>query len=623
MKALIRLIAVLALAAIFLFPGSALVFASEDWVVYMSVTRDPDIGGIPGEGSHFGFGAKDGASDGYDSAEGDEIAPPDPMAGINAYFYYPANPPFQKNLIVSVTGPATSMIWPLVIKTVGETGDAEMTLSWPDISSVPVSYIVLELQDTEGTTLADMRSVDHYSFSASQGQTYNFQIKAEVEEILQYDVTIDSTDGGRVTTPGEGVFTYDEGTVVDLAATPGFGYLFDDWTGDVGTIAHVNAATTTITMNGDYSITASFVANTPPELSTVFSTQRNDGSGTVDISYNVSDDEQSTVTVSLEYWDGSWHSCTNTAGDVGPGINTGTGKAATWDAKAQLGATYISFCKVRVTADDGAGGTDSEESNTFDLDTAPPMGYGCTSPEDEAECVPIDEALLCSIPSDDSTPIEYKFAVASDMDFSQDLQESGWQQSTNWTPTTALSCGTAYWWKVKARDAKNNESDWSSPFAFVTIYKFDLVLKSGWNMISLPLESCTGETDPGVLLPDVEAIYTWNCETMSYNSPSEIVPGKGYWALVFEDVTETIYGTPVEEYQLSSDCEGWHMVGSLYVDGQVNVGSGSVYGSLYYWNPETLSYIARPLDEVRPGEGYCLLAFTNFSISVVPKPPVP
>jgi len=439
----------------------------------------------------------------------------------------------------------------------------------------------------------------------------------------EYDLTIASTSGGSVTTPGEGVFTYDEGTVVDLAATPGFGYLFDDWTGDVGTIAHVNAATTTITMNGDYSITASFVANTPPELSTVFSTQRNDGSGTVDISYNVSDDEQSTVTVSLEYWDGSWHSCTNTAGDVGPGINTGTGKAATWDAKAQLGATYISFCKVRVTADDGAGGTDSEESNTFDLDTAPPMGYGCTSPEDEAECVPIDEALLCSIPSDDSTPIEYKFAVASDMDFSQDLQESGWQQSTNWTPTTALSCGTAYWWKVKARDAKNNESDWSSPFAFVTIYKFDLVLKSGWNMISLPLESCTGETDPGVLLPDVEAIYTWNCETMSYNSPSEIVPGKGYWALVFEDVTETIYGTPVEEYQLSSDCEGWHMVGSLYVDGQVNVGSGSVYGSLYHWNPETLSYIARLLDDVRPGEGYCLLAFTNFSISVVPKPPVP
>ena len=74
------------------------------------------------------------------------------------------------------------------------------------------------------------------------------------------DLTIDSTEGGSVTTPGEGVFTYDEGTVVDLVAEAEEGYRFVEWTGDVGTIADVKAATTTITMNGDYSITANFVA---------------------------------------------------------------------------------------------------------------------------------------------------------------------------------------------------------------------------------------------------------------------------------------------------------------------------------------------------------------------------
>jgi hypothetical protein len=259
MKALIRLIGVLVLVAIFLFPGSALVFASEGWAVYMSVTTAPNIGSVPGGGSHFGFGAKDGASDGYNSGEGDEIAPPDPMAGINAYFYYPANPPFQKNLIMSVTGPAASITWPLLVKMVGETGNAEMTISWPDISSVPTKYSVLELQDTGGSTLADMRSVDHYTFSASQGQTYNFQIKAEVGEVPKYDLTISSTTGGNVTAPGEGVFTYDEGTVVDLVATSDAGYRFVNWTGNVGTIGNVNAATTNITVNGDYSITANFV----------------------------------------------------------------------------------------------------------------------------------------------------------------------------------------------------------------------------------------------------------------------------------------------------------------------------------------------------------------------------
>ena len=73
-----------------------------------------------------------------------------------------------------------------------------------------------------------------------------------------YTLTIASTAGGSVTVPGEGTFTYDEGTVVTLVATPDTGYQFVNWTGDVGTVANVNAASTTIAMNGNYSITANF-----------------------------------------------------------------------------------------------------------------------------------------------------------------------------------------------------------------------------------------------------------------------------------------------------------------------------------------------------------------------------
>ena len=78
--------------------------------------------------------------------------------------------------------------------------------------------------------------------------------------VKQYNLVIVGTEGGSVIEPGEDTFTYDEGTVVDLVATPGEGYRFDEWTGDVGTIADVNAASTTITMNGDDSITANFIA---------------------------------------------------------------------------------------------------------------------------------------------------------------------------------------------------------------------------------------------------------------------------------------------------------------------------------------------------------------------------
>jgi len=75
----------------------------------------------------------------------------------------------------------------------------------------------------------------------------------------RHSLSISSTEGGSVTEPGEGTFPlYSEGRVVDLVATPDAGYRFDEWTGDVDTIADVEDATTTVTMYGTYVITANF-----------------------------------------------------------------------------------------------------------------------------------------------------------------------------------------------------------------------------------------------------------------------------------------------------------------------------------------------------------------------------
>ena len=75
---------------------------------------------------------------------------------------------------------------------------------------------------------------------------------------VQHSLTISSSGGGEMTTPGEGVHVYSRGEVVSLVATPASGHYFGGWTGDVGTIANTRAASTTITMSGDYSITANF-----------------------------------------------------------------------------------------------------------------------------------------------------------------------------------------------------------------------------------------------------------------------------------------------------------------------------------------------------------------------------
>lgn len=79
-----------------------------------------------------------------------------------------------------------------------------------------------------------------------------------VPEITEYNLAISSTEGGKVTSPGEGIFTYDEGTNIGLVAVADEGYQFVSWTGNIGTITDVEDASTTITINDDCSIVANF-----------------------------------------------------------------------------------------------------------------------------------------------------------------------------------------------------------------------------------------------------------------------------------------------------------------------------------------------------------------------------
>lgn len=74
----------------------------------------------------------------------------------------------------------------------------------------------------------------------------------------QGNLTVSSTEGGEVIIPNEGTFSYDTGTVVDLVAEAEEGYYFVNWSGDVNTVASISAATTTVTMDADYSLIANF-----------------------------------------------------------------------------------------------------------------------------------------------------------------------------------------------------------------------------------------------------------------------------------------------------------------------------------------------------------------------------
>jgi len=87
---------------------------------------------------------------------------------------------------------------------------------------------------------------DNYTITA------NFALKV-------VELTTDSTAGGYVDVPGEeGPYPYDCGTDVPITALAVGCYNFTGWTGDVANVDNVSAASTFITMDDDYSITANF-----------------------------------------------------------------------------------------------------------------------------------------------------------------------------------------------------------------------------------------------------------------------------------------------------------------------------------------------------------------------------
>jgi len=107
--------------------------------------------------------------------------------------------------------------------------------------------------DGDVRTIGDVKSAQTVIKIRSE-----YSITAEFERIPEYRLTVSTTVGGRVIKPKEGMSTYRGEKLVQLEAHEDVSYGFVNWTGDVGTIANVDAAVTTIRVDGNYSIRANF-----------------------------------------------------------------------------------------------------------------------------------------------------------------------------------------------------------------------------------------------------------------------------------------------------------------------------------------------------------------------------
>ena len=184
----------------------------------------------------------------------------------------------------------------LTIQVVGSgTVEVQGSVYTEVIYIVEGSIVELEAIATTGWQFDDWTG-DLASTNAIESITMNGDkaITATFSEIVttQYTLTITIVGSGTVEVEGEIYtvpITVDEGTVLDLEAIAAEGWQFDGWTGEV---AEALEATTTITMNGDKAITATFseIVTTQYTLTITII-----GSGTVEV-----DGEVYTVPITVD-----------------------------------------------------------------------------------------------------------------------------------------------------------------------------------------------------------------------------------------------------------------------------------------------------------------------------------
>jgi len=190
----------------------------------------------------------------------------------------------------------------------GVTSGNNASLSWPSLAAGTEYEWYVDVSDGSATTTGPTST---WSFTTG-GVTYDLTMAVD-------------PSGGGTTTPAVGVHNYPEGTPVTITANAATGYDFDHWSG--GLSGSTNP--TTVTMNGDKSVTAHFI------LEEYTLTVNTVGNGTVSRDdygpYNYGDNVELTANAAAGWTFDHW------SGDLGGSTNPDT---ITMNANSSVTATF-------------------------------------------------------------------------------------------------------------------------------------------------------------------------------------------------------------------------------------------------------------------------------------------
>jgi hypothetical protein len=162
--------------------------AASDWGVKITAT----LTYTPPYSADCTFGVKTGATNSFDSTLGDLVAAPSPTEGVGAWFAYPSDPVnLYRKLSTSFIPESGPLSWSYKVQTVGVEGI--MTISWStsDIATLPSGFNIYLKDSTGTTTLADMKAVTSYSYTASSDSTTTFTIILVPTEVVpEYPIAV-------------------------------------------------------------------------------------------------------------------------------------------------------------------------------------------------------------------------------------------------------------------------------------------------------------------------------------------------------------------------------------------------------------------------------------------------
>ena len=162
-------------------------------------------------------------------------------------------------------------------------------------------------------------------------------------------------------------------------------------------------------------------------------------------------------------------------------------------------------------------------------------------------------------------------------------------------------------------------------FEITVSTRYQLTLKPGWNMVSVPgsfpdnqFFSPNALTDQSstAMLP----MFLWNPSGFSYQYVNQIQQGEGYWLLSLAEAEETLSVSlaPIKNYTISLK-QGWNMIGSVSAPCDFSYPQVEPYGSiandsLFEWKTNGSSYQKSSI--IKPGKGYWVLCWNDCQLTV-------